>query len=44
MGHAYEGLALPPTVFRKLFHDNGVRWVPGVGVNGTASLQTKRKP
>jgi predicted TIM-barrel fold metal-dependent hydrolase len=33
MGHTYEGLALPHTVLRKLFHDNAVRWFPGL-VNG----------
>ena len=36
MGHAYEGLALPPAVLRKLFHDNAVRWFPRLGVNGTS--------
>jgi hypothetical protein len=30
MGHIYQGLALPRPVLRKLFHDNAVRWFPGV--------------
>ena len=36
MGHAYEGLALPPAVLRKVFHDNAARWFPRLGVNGTS--------
>jgi hypothetical protein len=35
IGHMYDGLALPHTVLRKLFHDNAVRWFPGL-VNGTS--------
>ncbi len=30
MGHTYRGLALPRPVLRKLFHDNAVRWFPGL--------------
>jgi predicted TIM-barrel fold metal-dependent hydrolase len=30
MGHAYQGLNLPRPVLRKLFHDNAVRWFPGL--------------
>ncbi|MFL6351025.1 MAG: amidohydrolase family protein [Bryobacteraceae bacterium] len=30
MGHSYKGLALPRAVLRKLFHDNAVRWFPGL--------------
>ena len=30
MGHTYQGLALPPSVLRKLFHDNAVHWFPGL--------------
>jgi len=30
MGHTYQGLALPRPVLRKLFHDNAVRWFPGI--------------
>jgi predicted TIM-barrel fold metal-dependent hydrolase len=30
MGHAYPGLALPPPVLRRLFHDNALRWFPGL--------------
>jgi predicted TIM-barrel fold metal-dependent hydrolase len=30
LGHTYQGLNLPPGVLRKLFHDNAVRWFPGV--------------
>jgi predicted TIM-barrel fold metal-dependent hydrolase len=36
MGHTYQGLALPHPVLRKLFHDNAVRWFPGLEVNGTS--------
>jgi predicted TIM-barrel fold metal-dependent hydrolase len=30
MGQTYHGLALPRPVLRKLFHDNAVRWFPGL--------------
>jgi len=30
MGHTYGGLALPSPVLRKLFHDNALRWFPGL--------------
>jgi len=30
LGHTYQGLALPRPVLRKLFHDNAVRWFPGL--------------
>lgn len=29
-GHRVQGLALPESVLRKLYHDNAVRWIPGV--------------
>jgi Amidohydrolase len=29
-GHTYQGLALPRVVLRKLFHENAVRWFPGL--------------
>ncbi|HVN03032.1 MAG TPA: amidohydrolase family protein [Bryobacteraceae bacterium] len=29
-GHRYQGLALPGPVLRKIFHDNAVRWLPGI--------------
>jgi predicted TIM-barrel fold metal-dependent hydrolase len=29
-GHNYQGLALPEPVLRKIFHDNAVRWLPGI--------------
>jgi predicted TIM-barrel fold metal-dependent hydrolase len=29
-GHSYKGLALPGPVLRKIFHDNAVRWLPGI--------------
>lgn len=29
-GHSYQGLALPPPVLRKIFHDNAVHWLPGI--------------
>jgi predicted TIM-barrel fold metal-dependent hydrolase len=37
MGHTYEGLALPQAILRKLFHDNAVRWFPGLGANEMGS-------
>ena len=30
LGHSYRGLALPPDVLRKLFHDNALHWFPGL--------------
>jgi len=30
MGHGYKGLALPAPVLRKIFHDNAVKWYPGL--------------
>jgi predicted TIM-barrel fold metal-dependent hydrolase len=29
-GHEVHGLHLPPSVLRKLYHDNAVHWVPGI--------------
>ena len=29
-GHRYQGLALPSPVVRKIFHDNAIRWLPGI--------------
>jgi hypothetical protein len=29
-GHQVHALHLPPSVLRKLYHDNAVRWVPGI--------------
>jgi hypothetical protein len=29
-GHPVHGLHLPEPVLRKLFHDNAVRWIPGI--------------
>src|SRR5450432_3342812 len=29
-GHAVEGLNLPRPVLKKLYHDNAVRWIPGI--------------
>lgn len=29
-GHDIRGLKLPPSVLRKLYHDNAVRWFPGI--------------
>ena len=30
-GRKVQGLALPPAVLRKLYHDNAVHWIPGAG-------------
>jgi predicted TIM-barrel fold metal-dependent hydrolase len=29
-GHRIEGLSLPAGILRKLYHDNAVRWLPGI--------------
>lgn len=29
-GKKVQGLALPPSILRKLYHDNAVRWFPGI--------------
>ncbi len=29
-GHTIKGLALPPSVLHKLYHDNSVKWFPGI--------------
>jgi hypothetical protein len=29
-GHQTQGLGLPPTVLRKLYHANAVHWFPGI--------------
>jgi len=29
-GHQAEGLKLPHSVLKKLYHDNAVRWIPGI--------------
>lgn len=29
-GHEYQGLALPPQVLRKIFHENAIHWLPGI--------------
>ena len=29
-GRPVQGLALPPEVVRKIFHDNALRWIPGL--------------
>jgi hypothetical protein len=29
-GHKIQGLALPEPILKKLFHDNAVKWVPGL--------------
>jgi predicted TIM-barrel fold metal-dependent hydrolase len=29
-GNRYRGLKLPEPVLRKLYHDNAVRWIPGI--------------
>ena len=30
LGHRVEGLNLPRSVLKKLYHDNAVRWIPGI--------------
>ena len=30
LGHTCRGLALPRPVLKRLFHDNAVRWFPGI--------------
>lgn len=29
-GHNYAGISLPKPVLRKIYHDNAVRWLPGI--------------
>ena len=29
-GRKIEGLKLPPSVLKKIFHDNAVHWIPGI--------------
>ena len=29
-GHQVEGLNLPLPVLEKLYHDNALRWIPGI--------------
>jgi predicted TIM-barrel fold metal-dependent hydrolase len=29
-GHTVQGLALPQAILRKLYHENAVKWFPGV--------------
>jgi predicted TIM-barrel fold metal-dependent hydrolase len=29
-GHQAQGLKLPPEVLKKLYHDNAIRWIPGL--------------
>lgn len=29
-GHTVQGLALPPSILRKLYHDNALQWFPGI--------------
>ncbi len=29
-GRMVQGLGLPPSVLRKLYHDNAVHWMPGI--------------
>jgi predicted TIM-barrel fold metal-dependent hydrolase len=46
MGHTYQGLALPRPVLRKLFHENAVRWFPGLisGSKPNADVAEYRVP
>ncbi len=32
-GHKIQGLALPVPILRRLYHDNAVRWFPGILAN-----------
>jgi predicted TIM-barrel fold metal-dependent hydrolase len=36
-GHNTQGLQLPEPVLRKLYHDNAVRWIPGIVASTQAS-------
>jgi hypothetical protein len=33
-GRMVKGLLLPLPVLRKLYHDNAVRWIPGIAADG----------
>jgi predicted TIM-barrel fold metal-dependent hydrolase len=41
MGRKYQGLALPGSVLKKVYHDNAVKWFPG-GVGGGALIEVER--
>ena len=30
LGRKYQGLSLPVSVLKKVYHDNAVKWLPGV--------------
>jgi predicted TIM-barrel fold metal-dependent hydrolase len=32
-GHTVEGLNLPQSVLKKIYHDNAIRWIPGIAGN-----------
>lgn len=32
-GREIEGLKLPEPVLRRIFHDNAVRWIPGIAAS-----------
>jgi predicted TIM-barrel fold metal-dependent hydrolase len=32
-GHTVEGLGLPRSVLEKLYHENAIRWIPGIDAN-----------
>lgn len=39
-GKKIQGLGLPPSVLRKLYHDNALRWFPGIGKSGNGLSRT----
>ena len=41
-GRNVQGLALPPAILRKLYHDNAVKWFPGV-LGAAKKLMTEKE-
>ena len=41
-GRKVQGLALPPAILRKLYHDNAVKWFPGV-LGAAKKLMTEKE-
>jgi len=35
-GHQAQGLGLPEEILRKIFHENAVKWIPGIISNAGA--------
>lgn len=38
-GQKVQGIALPQSILRKIYHDNAVKWFPGIIVNSQSALR-----